>query len=64
MRAQVLAHLALDLVGMGNNLVQAAVPGDQCARLFGADARHAGNVIGRVALETVEIGYEIGRDAW
>ena len=48
---------------MGNNLVQAAVPGDQCARLFGADARHAGNVIGRVALETVEIGYEIGRDA-
>ena len=48
--AQVFAHLALDLVGMRDDLVQATVLRNERARLFGADARHAGDVIGRVAL--------------
>ena len=58
MRAQVLAHLALDLVGMCDDLVQAAVLRDERARLFGADARHAGNVVGSIALQAVKIGHE------
>ena len=49
-RTQVLAHLALDLVGMRDDLVQAAVLCDERARLFGADARYAGNVVRRIAL--------------
>ena len=49
-RTQVLAHLALDLVGMRDDLVQAAVLCDERTRLFGADARHAGNVVRRIAL--------------
>ena len=47
---QVLAHLALDLVGMRDDLVQAAVLCDERARLFGPDARYAGNVVRRIAL--------------
>ena len=58
MRAQVLAHLALDLVGMCDDLVQAAVLRDERARLFGADARHARNVVGSIALQAVKIGHE------
>ena len=49
-RAQVFAHLALDLVGMCDDLVQATVLCDERARLFGADARYAGNVVRRIAL--------------
>ena len=61
--AQVLAHLALDLVGMRDDLVQATVLRNERARLFGADARHAGDVIGRIALQTVKIGHERRRNA-
>ena len=63
MRAQVLAHLAANLVGMGDDLVQAAVLADERARLFGTDAGNAGDVVGRVALESVEIGHELGCDS-
>ena len=62
-RTQVLAHLALDLVSMRDDLVQAAVLRDECARLFGADARYAGNVVRRIALQTVKIGHERRRNA-
>ena len=62
-RAQVFAHLALDLVGMCDDLVQATVLRNERARLFGADARHAGDVIGRVALQTIKVGHERRRDA-
>ena len=61
--AQVLAHLALDLVGVGDDLVERAVLADEGARLLGADAGHAGDVVGRVALEAVEVWHELGRDA-
>ena len=62
-RTQVLAHLALDLVSMRDDLVQATVLRNERARLFGADARHAGDVIGRVALQTIKVGHERRRDA-
>ena len=62
-RAQVLAHLALDLVSMRDDFVQAAVLRNERARFFGADARHAGDVIGRIALQAVKIGHEGRRDA-
>ena len=63
MCTQVLAHLALDLVGVCDDLVQATVLRNERARLFGADARHAGNVVRRVALQTVKIGHERRRNA-
>ena len=63
MRAQVLAHLALNLVGVRDNLVQAAILRNKRTRLFGADARHAGDVIGRVALQTIKVGHEGRRNA-
>ena len=61
--AQVLAHLPLHLVGVGDDLVEAAVLDDEGGGLLGADAGHAGDVVGRVALEAVEVGDELGRDA-
>ena len=61
--AQVFAHLALDLVGVCDDLVQATVLCDERARLFGSDARHAGDVIGRIALQTIKVGHERRRDA-
>ena len=61
--AQVLAHLALDLVGVRDDLVEAAVLHDERGGLLGADARHAGDVVGGVALEAVEVRHELGRDA-
>ena len=48
---------------MRDDFIEAAVLDDQRARLLGADAGHAGNVVGGVALEAVEIRYELGRDA-
>ena len=63
MCTQVLAHLALDLVGMRDDFVQATVLRDERTRLFGADARYAGNVVRRIALQTVKIGYEGRRNA-
>ena len=63
MRAQVLAHLALNLVGVRDNLVQAAILRDERARLFGTDARHAGDVVGRVTLQAIKIGHERRRNA-
>ena len=62
-RAQVLAHLALNLVGVRDNLVQAAILRDERARLFGTDARHAGDVVGRVTLQAIKIGHERRRNA-
>ena len=61
--SQVFAHLALDLVGVCDDLVQATVLRNERARLFGADARHAGDVIGRVALQAIKVGHERRRDA-
>ena len=61
--AQVFSHLALDLVSMRDDLVKAAVLRDERTRLFGADARYAGNVVRRIALQTVKIGHERRRDA-
>ena len=49
-RAQVLAHLALDLVGMRDDFVQATVLRNERTRLFGTDARYTGDVVGRIAL--------------
>ena len=49
-RAQVFAHLALDLVGMCDDLVQATELRNERARLFGPNARYAGNVVRRIAL--------------
>ena len=63
MRAQVLAHLALDLPRVGNHLVQAAVLHNERGRLLGANARHAGNVVRGVALQTIEVRHQLGRDA-
>ena len=62
-RAQVLAHLALNLVGVRDNLVQAAILRNKRTRLFGADARHAGDVIGGVTLQAIKIGHERRRNA-
>ena len=61
--AQVFAHLALDLVGVCDDLVQATVLRNERARLFGADARHAGDVVGRVALQAIKVGHERRRNA-
>ena len=61
--AQVLAHLALDLVGMRDDFVQAAVLRDERACLFGTNTRYAGNVVRRIALQAIEIGHERRRNA-
>lgn len=45
MCAEVLAHLALDLVRMGNDLVEAAILHDEGRSLLGTYARHAGDVV-------------------
>ena len=63
MRAEVLAHLALDLVRMGNDLVEVAVLHDERGRLLGANARHARDVVRGVAFEAVEVWHQVGRDA-
>ena len=63
-RAEVLAHLAGDLVRVRDDLVQASVLHDQRGRLLGADARHAGDVVGGVALEAVESGTSSGVMPW
>ena len=63
MRSEVLTHLALNLVGVGDHLVETAILRDECARLLGTDARHAGDVIGAIALESIEIGHEGGSDS-
>ncbi len=47
---------------MGDDLVEVAVLRDEGTRLLGADAGHAGDVVGRVALEAVKVGHELGRD--
>ena len=60
---KVLAHLALDLVGMGNDLVEATVAHDERRRLLRADPRDAGDIVRRVALEAVEVRHEPGRNA-
>ena len=43
---------------MRDDLVQATVLRDKRARLFGADTRYAGNIVRRIALQTVKIGHE------
>ena len=48
---------------MRDDLVQAAVLCDERTRLFGTDARHAGDVVGRVALQTIKVGHERRRNA-
>ena len=63
MRTQVFSHLALNLIGVCDNLVQATVLRNERARLFGADARYAGNIVRRIALQTIKIGHERRRNA-
>ena len=63
MGAEVLAHLALDLIRMGNDLVEVAVLHDEGGGLLGTNARHAWDVVGGVTLEAVEVRHEVGRDA-
>ena len=62
-RAEVLAHLALDLVRMSDDLVQIAVLTDERTCLLGTDARHARDVVRGIALEAVEIRNEVRGDA-
>ena len=61
--ADVLAHLALDVVGVGKHGVKRAVLHDERSRLLGANAGHAGDVVARVALEAVEVGDLLGLHA-
>ena len=48
---------------MRDDFVQATVLRNERTRLFGADARYAGDVIRRVALQTVKIGHKRRRNA-
>ena len=63
MGTQVLAHLALDLARVRDDLVEVAVLADEGRRLLGADAGHAGDVVGGVALQAVEVRDQVGRNA-
>ena len=63
MVADVFAHLALDVVGVGEHGVKRAVLHDERGRLLGADAGHTGDVVARVALEAVEVGNLLGLHA-
>ena len=63
MGAQVLAHLALNLVRVRDHVVEASVLHDEGRRLLRADAGHAGDVVRRVALQAVEVRHELWRDA-
>jgi diadenosine tetraphosphatase ApaH/serine/threonine PP2A family protein phosphatase len=60
---QILARLAPDLVGMGNDLVERAILADERGGLLGADARHARDVVRGVPLEAIEVRHERGGDA-
>ena len=60
---QVLPHLALDLAGVRHDVVEVAVLDDQGCCLLGTDAGNAGDVIGRIALESIEVGDQIRGDA-
>ena len=48
---------------MRDDLVEAAVLDDEGGGLLWPDAGNAGDVVGGVALEAVEVGHELGRDA-
>ena len=62
-RAEVLAHLALDLVRVGNDLVEVTVLHDERGSLLGTNTRHARDVVRGVALEAVEVWHQVGGDA-
>ena len=55
MLAQVLAHLALDVVRILEDGLERAVLGDEVCGLLGADARHTGDIVGGIALEAEEV---------
>ena len=61
--AQALADLALDLVGPLEQPVEAAVLLDPLLGRDLAHARHAGDVVGRVAHERQDVDHLAGRDA-
>ena len=61
--AQVLAHLAADVAGMGDHAVQRAVVGEPLGGGLGADLGHAGDVVDRVAGQGQEIGDQLRRHA-
>ena len=48
---------------MGYDLIEVAVLHDEGGRLLGANAGHAGDVVGGVSLEAVEVRHQLGRDA-
>ena len=58
-RPQLFAQLALDLVRMGQYLVQTAVLGDQFQGGLFADARNAGNVVAAVAHQALHVRHLI-----
>ena len=61
--AEVLAHLALDLICVRNDLVKVAVLHDERRGFLGANARNTRNVVRCVTLEAIEIRNKVGRDA-
>ncbi len=63
MRSQVLAHLALNLIGMGNNLVEAAILGNKRACFLRTNARNAWNIVRSVSFESIEVRYQVRRNA-
>ena len=63
MLADALPHLALDLVGMLEHIVERAPFGEQLGGGLLANAGNTGDVITRIALEAEEVGNEARRDA-
>ena len=61
--SEVLADLALDLLGMREDLVERAVLLQQLGSGLLADPGHAGDVVARVALEPEVVGHLCRRDA-
>ena len=61
--AQRLALLAGDLVGAGDDVVEAVELVDPLRGVALADARHAGQVVGGLAHDGGELGVAVGRDA-
>ena len=61
--AQVLAHLAGNLLGVVEHRIERTVLLDELGGRLLADARHAGDVVGGVALQAEEVGDLVGADA-
>ena len=62
MSAKVFSHLALDLVSVGNDLVERAILHNQRSGFLGANSRNARNVVGRISLKAIEIWNKLWRN--